>query len=107
MLYISNGVQKKVFSLDIEKVLWEHPYVDNCAVVPIADSNTFQNPVTFIILKKDVPHNVNIENEFKAYAEKNLQDGYKPVKYIFVDRFPLTKVEKVDYLALEKAAEKS
>lgn len=107
MLYISNGVQKKVFSLDIEKVLLEHPYVDNCAVVPIADSNTFQKPVAFIILKKDLPHDVNIENEFKAYAEKNLQDGYKPVKYIFVDKFPLTKVGKVDYLVLEKEAEKS
>ena len=52
-------------------------------------------------------HDVNTENEFKAYAEKNLQDGYKPVKYIFVDRFPLTKVGKVDYFALEKEAEKS
>ena len=107
MMYIANGLHKKIFSLDIEKVLLEHPYVDNCAVVPIPDSNTFQKPVAFIILKKDLPHDANIENEFKAYAEKNLQDGYKPVKYIFVDRFPLTKVGKVDYLALEKEAEKS
>lgn len=106
MLYIANGVQKKIFSLDIEKVLLEHPYVDNCAVVPIADSVTVQKPVAFIILKKDAPHEVNIENEFSAYAEKNLQDGYKPVKYIFVDRFPLTKVGKVNYFALEKEAEK-
>ena len=52
-------------------------------------------------------HDVNTENEFKAYAEKNLPDGYKPVKYIFVDRFPLTKVGKVDYLALEKDVEKN
>lgn len=107
MMYIANGLHKKIFSLDIEKVLLEHPYVDNCAVVPIADRDTFQKPAAFIILKKDMPHGVNIENEFKVYAEKNLQDGYKPVKYIFVDRFPLTKVGKVDYLALEKAAEKS
>lgn len=107
MMYIANGLQKKIFSLDIEKVLLEHPYVDNCAVVPIADSNTFQKPVAFIILKKDVPYEVNIENELSAYTEKNLQDGYKPVKYIFVDRFPITKVGKVDYLVLEKAAEKA
>ena len=101
MMYIANGLHKKIFSLDIEKVLLEHPYVDNCAVVPIADSVTFQKPVAFIILKKDVSHEVNIENELSAYAEKNLQDGYKPIKYIFVDRFPLTKVGKVDYLKLE------
>ena len=106
LLYYAEGINKKVFSLDIEKVLLEHPYVDNCAVVPIADSVTFQKPVAFIILKKDVPHEVNIENEFTTYAEKNLQDGYKPVKYIFVDRFPLTKVGKVDYLHLEIEAAK-
>lgn len=105
MMYIANGLHKKIFSLDIEKVLLEHPYVDNCAVVPIADSVTVQKPVAFIILKKDISHEVNIEKEFSAYAEKNLQDGYKPVKYIFVDRFPLTKVGKVDYIALEKEAE--
>lgn len=105
LLYCANGINKKIFSLDIEKVLLEHPYVDNCAVVPIPDDITFQKPVAFIILKKDVPHEVNIENEFNAYAEKNLQGGYKPVKYIFVDKFPLTKIGKVDYLALEKEAE--
>ena len=104
---IANEFHREIFSLDLEKVLLEHPYVDNCAVVPIADSITFQKLVAFIVLKKDLPHDVNIENEFESYAEKNLQDGYKPAKYIFVEKFPLTKVGKVDYLALEKEAEKS
>ncbi len=106
MMYIANGIHKKIFSLDIEKILLEHPCVDNCAVVPIADSVTFQKPAAFIILKKNIPHDQNIENELKSYAEKNLQDGYKPVKYIFVDKFPLTKVGKVDYSALEREANK-
>jgi len=106
MMYIANGIHKKIFSLDIEKVLLEHPYVDNCAVVPITDSVTFQKPVAFIILKRNIPHDQNIENALKSYAEKNLQDGYKPVKYFFVDRFPLTKVGKVDYLALEREVNK-
>lgn len=105
MMYIANGLHKKIFSLDIEKVLLEHPYVDNCAVVPIADSVTFQKPIAFIILKKDLAYDINIENKFNEYAEKNLQDGYRPVKYVFVDKFPLTKVGKVDYLALEREAE--
>lgn len=105
MMYIANGLHKKIFSLDIEKVLLEHPYVDNCAVVPIADNVTFQKPVAFIILKKNILLDKNIENEFKSYAEENLQEEYRPVKYIFVDSFPLTKVGKVDYLALEKEAE--
>lgn len=104
-LYCANGINKKVFSLDIEKVLLKHSCVDNCAVVPISDSVTFQKPVAFIILKKINDMIKNMENEFNSYAEKNLQEEYRPVKYIFVDTFPLTKIGKVDYLMLEKEAE--
>lgn len=107
MMYIANGLHKKIFSLDIEKVLLEHPYVDNCAVVPIADNVTFQKPVAFIILKKNILHDKNLKNEFQSYTVKNLQEEYRPIKFIFTNKFPLTKVGKVDYLALEKMAEKA
>lgn len=104
MMYIANGLHKKIFSLDIEKVLLAHPCVDNCAVVPIADKETFQKPAAFIILNKTCPHDENIETKLKAFTEENLQEGYRPVKYIFMDKFPLTKVGKVDYLKLEREA---
>lgn len=42
----------------------------------------------------------------KLYVEEELSDGYRPVKYIFVDKFPLTKAGKIDYITLEKEAEK-
>ena len=104
MMYIANGLHKKIFSLDIEKVLLEHPYVDNCAVVPIADKETFQKPVAFIILNKTCSRDENLAIKFKVFAEENLQEEYRPVKYIFMDKFPLTKVGKVDYLKLERDA---
>ncbi len=104
MMYIANGLHKKIFSLDIEKVLLEHPYVDNCAVVPIADKETFQKPVAFIILNKTCSRDENLAIKFKVFAEGNLQEEYRPVKYIFIDKFPLTKVGKVDYLKLERDA---
>ena len=101
-LHIKNGIQKKIFSLDIEKVLLKHPKVDNCAVVPKSDETTFQVPVAYIILKKESRSSQDIESEFVAYAEEHLSDGYRPVKYYFVDKFPLTKIGKVDYRALEE-----
>ena len=101
-LHIKNGIQKKVFSLDIEKVLLKHPKVYNCAVVPKSDEATFQVPVAYIILKKEFCSSQDIEAEFVAYAEEQLGDGYRPVKYYFVDKFPLTKIGKVDYRALEE-----
>ena len=51
----------------------------------------------FIIWNKDL-------EEIKAYAEKNLDGGYRPVKYVVVDKIPLTRVGKVYYLTLEKIA---
>ena len=100
-LHIKNGIQKKIFSLDIEKVLLKHPKVDNCAVVPMSDEATFQVPIAYIILKKESRSSQDIEAEFVAYAEEHLSGGYRPVKYYFVDKFPLTKIGKMDYRALE------
>jgi len=104
-LYIANGMQKKIFSLDIEKTLLNHNKIDNCAVVPITDDITFQKPVAYIILKKEYISDQGVKDELKAYCEKNLSDGYKPARFTFVEKFPLTKVGKIDYLALEKMAE--
>lgn len=104
-LYIANGLHKKIFTVDIEKVLLNHPRIDNCAVVPVADDVTCQKPVAYIISEGKNPSNKSMENELKTYCEQNLPDGYRPVKFILVDKFPLTKVGKVDYLTLEKMAE--
>lgn len=104
MLHIANGIQKKIFSLDIEKVLLQHSKIENCVVVPVEDHKVNQVPVAFVILKKGVTAEA-AEPELMAYAEENLEISYRPVKYHFVEKFPLTKVGKVDHLALEKVAQ--
>lgn len=103
MLYIQNGVAKKIFSLDIEKVLLAHPQVENCAVVPVPHEETEQAPAAFVILKQGVSVE-SVEKALKSYAEEKLEPAYCPIKYYFVEKFPLTKVGKVDYLALEQMA---
>lgn len=102
--YADNGVHKKIFSLDIEKVLLQHPAVENCAVVPIPNPKTIEAPVAYIILKPHAP--ANSEKDVKDYSAKHLSGGYKPIIYHFVDKFPLTKIGKVDYRALEIEAGK-
>lgn len=103
-MHVENGVQKKIFSLDIEKVLLQHPYVENCAVVPIADPNTVQAPVAYVLLKREHRGKENSSKILSDYCQERLSASYCPVKYFFVDHFPLTKIGKVDYLALEKQA---
>lgn len=102
MLCISNGVQKKVFSLDIEKVLLKHPVIENCAVVPMPDKQINQVPVAYIITKKGVQYDDKLLTDIQQYCIKNLEMVYRPVKYVFIEKFPLTKVGKVDYQELER-----
>lgn len=96
-----NGLYKKVFSLDIEKVLLSNSLVNNCAVVPIRDEEREQVPCAYIILKKGVELTEEVKREIAAYCEENLDKVYIPSRYCFVESFPLTKIGKVDYLALE------
>lgn len=105
MLCIANGIQKKVFSLDIEKVLVKHPAVEKCVVVPVNDKQINQAPVAFIVLANPNKDQKSVESELRTFADQNLEQVYRPKHYYFVQMFPLTKVGKVDYRALEKLAE--
>ena len=100
---VANGVHKKVFSLDIEKALLLNGKVDRCAVVPVPDKTINEAPVAYIISKKEYA-NVDIEAELRTHCEQHLPDVYRPVRYIFVEKFPLTKVGKVDYTTLGRWA---
>lgn len=104
MLYItSKGVMKKVFSMDIEKVIDRFTGVEKTAVVSRNDSIRNQVPIAFVILKENEDKAAVIEN-IRKYADENLDEEYRPIDYIVVDEFPLTKVGKVDYIELEKRA---
>ena len=103
---VSGGVHKKVFSLDIEKVLLKHPSVEKCAIVPVSSPETIQAPAAFVVLKKGAPDHAVSESELTEYVEEMLDPIYRPIRYYFVDSFPLTKVGKVDYRALEQEAER-
>ncbi len=61
--------------------------------------------MAYIILKKENQGEKDIEQEFISFGTEHFRDGYQPVRYIFVDKFPLAKVGKVNYLELEKMAE--
>ena len=105
--YAHNGVHHKVFSIDIEKSLAEHPAVDNCAVVPVADEKSLQAAVAYIIIDNNYKKQTDLSTILTQYCREKLPIEQRPVKYYFVDSFPLTKIGKVDYRALEKMAEES
>lgn len=96
-----NGIAKKIFSLDIEKALLKHPDVAKVAVVPKEDKQRNQVPVAFVILADKTIDEDFVETSIRSYANENLEFLYRPVEYHFTDKYPLTKVGKVDYKAME------
>ena len=99
-----HGVAKKVFSLDIEKKLLENPIVEKCVAVPYDDEEFNQVPVVFIILSKGVEASNEVEKALHKYADENMEEIYRPVKYFFIGSFPHTKIGKIDYRSLEEMA---
>lgn len=102
--FVKDGTFKKVFSLDIEKELLKHSEVEKCAVVPVKNKLYNELPYAYIITKIEKTKVKLLEEKLNKFCSENLQDGYKPIKYKFVNDFPLTKIGKVDYKVLESLA---
>lgn len=100
-LYIANGEQKKVFSADIEKVLLTHPLVENCAVIPMSHKTKNQVAKAYIKLKDKGINTVHVEQELRNFCNNKMSERFRPAVYEFVQAFPMTKIGKVDYRALE------
>ncbi len=101
---LTQGIFKKVFSLDIEKVLLVEPEITNVAVVPQADPIEQSVPVVFIDADVKPEERETLRNKLDARIKDELGEFYLPKEYYFIDEFPRTKIGKVDYLALEKMA---
>ncbi len=87
-------------------MLNNHPAIEKSVVVPIDDELVNQVPVAFIVLSPKQNLTEMLLNDIKYYVPENLEPVYCPVTYHFVNKFPLTKVGKVDYRALEQKAER-
>ncbi len=105
--YAVNGVHKKVFCIDIEKSLLRCSLIENCAVVPVSNAKTVQAAIAYIITKNKQDEDFSTVAQIKSFGEKNLKESHRPIKYYIVDKFPLTKIGKVDYIALEKMAQEN
>ena len=99
-----NGGVKKIFCPDAESLMQECPYIESCVIVP--KSIGLEHKVYAFIIPSDktMDHNKLIDI-IKEFCHKKLGEVYRPDYYKIVTEFPLTKINKVDYRALEKQIE--
>ncbi|MFX0124490.1 MAG: hypothetical protein ACFFAE_12730 [Candidatus Hodarchaeota archaeon] len=82
----------KVFPRVVEEYFFEHPKIENVAIVGIPDEYRGERPKAFIVLKKGV---TITENELMEYAKKGLSKYKVPKEIEIRDSLPLSAVGKV------------
>ena len=95
----------KVYPKRIEDTIMKHDAVESCMVVGIDDLNYAQGklPKAYVTLKKGFTCR-NIEAELEILCKKLLPEYSQPVEFEVRDNFPVTKIGKFDYYALEMEA---
>ena len=92
----------KVFPVEIEDCMMQHPSVAACAVVPMQDPEHSEShlPKAFVVLK-DSNTQATIK-ELMAYCEANLPVHLVPAAIEIIDALPMNGNGKVDYKKLIK-----
>lgn len=100
-IFISSGA--KIYPAAIENAISTVQGVLETAVVGIPDSEHegFETPICYIIYDKNYEGDSVIKN-VKQLCETIYMKCERPQKIILTDAFPLTKVGKTDYKALEE-----
>lgn len=92
---------ENVFPIEIERILDEHPLVDQAAVVAIPDEKWGEVGCAFIVLEKGKKVT---KTELLDFMRSKLARYKVPKVLVFVSELPLTSTGKVDKRGLEKDA---
>ena len=86
-----NRAGEKIAAAEVETLLLKHPCIESCAVVPVKDEVLGERICAFAIGEE-----VKL-NEVRDFLMNNGLALYKlPDQLVFIDRWPLTAVGKVD-----------
>jgi len=89
-LVISGGMN--IYPSEVERVLSEHPSVDQVAVVGAPDAEWGESVVAFVVVGPGAP--VTTE-DLLAWTRPRLASYKKPRRIVFVDSYPTTATGKV------------
>ena len=89
--------------LEVEGILYEHPAVQECAVVGVSDGSGLEKPQAFIVLKQDYTPSSGLERELQEFV-RNRTAHYKcPRRVHFLAALPRTSSGKIQRFKLGKS----
>lgn len=92
----------KIFPVNIESLVSEHPNVRNCCAVGITDRTHGQGQVPLVLATLSECDKDAVCKEIFDICNEQLEERGKPVAIVSVDEIPLTGMGKNDYRQLEK-----
>ncbi len=117
-LYIKNRIKHiiirfdghKVFPINMETYICNHPMVKNCSVIGVKDKDHMQGflPMAVVELKHDLPEGTDVEAVRKEIFEscnRDLEERGRPCSVVLIDEIPLTSFGKNDVMKLSKMYE--
>ena len=93
-----------VYPDEVEHVLERHPSVADACVIGVPDLRQGQRVVALVKLNDPAQEGDELSRELIAHCRKELIKWSCPREIEFRKDFPLTKVGKIDYVALEREA---
>lgn len=109
-LYVNGRIKRmitrfdghKIFPVNIESLVSEHPCVRNCCAVGITDRTHGQGNVPIVLVNLSECDKDAVCKEIFEICDRQLEERGKPVAVVSVDNIPLTGMGKNDYRTLEK-----
>lgn len=94
----------KVFPIAIEEAICADVNVNTCKVVGIKDKNHSQGelPKAYVVLKENRINKEEIKKQLLKECEEKLAEYMQPVDIVFIDKLPLTKIGKIDFMKLKE-----
>jgi long-chain acyl-CoA synthetase len=89
-MIVAGGVN--IYPAEIEKVLVEHPSVENCAVIGVPDDDMGEKPLAFVVPRKGETVDAAA---LLAFLDGRLAAYKRPRQFEFVDALPLNPMGKV------------
>ena len=93
----------KVYPLQIERTVMQHPSVENCVVIGIKDRQHDQGnlPLVVVQLNDGLVGNNDLRKELLTLCQNEVELRSQPADVVFIDNIPATLLIKNDYRVLE------
>jgi fatty-acyl-CoA synthase len=96
-IIISGG--ENISSIEVEGVLYDHPAVQEVAVISVPHQKWGETPLAIVVIKDGL---LTSEEELIAFARSKLAHFKAPTKVLFADELPKTASGKIQKVHLRK-----